>query len=63
MSVGLVNNPTHEVHPLKHQDVVGRILPSVNSKQAEFARFGTMPIGTTPIGGMTGNLAMKTVGR
>src|ERR1700735_1936246 len=41
---GLVDNPTLEVHPLKHQGTAGRIWPSVNLKIAIFARFGTMPI-------------------
>src|ERR1700735_5048312 len=40
---GLVDNPTLEVHPLKHQGTAGRIWPSVNLKIAIFARFGTMP--------------------
>jgi hypothetical protein len=44
---GLVDNPTLEVHPLKHQGTAGRIWPSVNLKIVIFARFGTMPIGTS----------------
>ena len=36
---GLLYNHTHEVHPLKHQEGAGRILPSVNLKTAPFAPF------------------------
>jgi hypothetical protein len=43
LCMGLVDNHTLEVHPLKHQEGTGKILPSVQLKMAQFARFGTMP--------------------
>ena len=48
----LVDDPTLEVHPLKHQGTAGRIWPSVNLKIAIFARFGTMPITRRVIQGL-----------
>jgi hypothetical protein len=37
--MGLVDNHTRETHPLKHQGVIGKILPSVNLKVAQFGSF------------------------
>jgi hypothetical protein len=47
LCAGLVHTHTFEIHPLKHQEVAGKIWPSVKLKTAEFARFGTVPIGSS----------------
>jgi hypothetical protein len=36
--------PTHEVHPLIHQQAAGRILPSVYANNAKSPLFGTIPV-------------------
>ncbi len=39
LCMDLVDNHTHEAHPLKHQGVSGKILPSVTLKMAHFGSF------------------------
>jgi hypothetical protein len=57
LCVGRVYNHTHEAHPLKHQGIAGRILPTVNLKTALFARLDEAASprdGASGLGGLCG---------